>query len=156
MQGYFGPVITVCRGGSIASPRKKATAEREPIMASCFQLLMSKSLNAAQCPGTDFCCRITDEGFSPMGETVGAQLSGLKKCFSHLQDKDHISMLGIQDPVSKFTCDLYSKSLPIFLSCSLPTQTLHSHQEMSAFYPRFSEPAPGPLSKLPSTSSLPS
>lgn len=67
-------------------------------MASCFQLLLSMLLNAAEHPGADFCCPIPGEGFSPTDEVAGAQLPGLKKSFSHLQDKVHISMLGIQDP----------------------------------------------------------
>lgn len=48
-------------------------------MASCFQLLMSASLSAAECPGVDFCCPIIAEYFFPTDEMVGGLLSSLKK-----------------------------------------------------------------------------
>lgn len=60
-------------------------------MASCFQLLMSALLSAAERPGVDFCCPIIAEDFFPTEEMVGGLLSGLKKGFPHLQDKVYTS-----------------------------------------------------------------
>lgn len=70
----------------------------------------------------------TSEGSSPMDERIGAQLPGLKKNVSHLQEKVHIFQRGIQapPPLSKCARCLYSESLLRFLPCSSPTQTLYA------------------------------
>ena len=77
----------------------------------------------------------TSEGSSPTDERIGAQLPGLKKSVSHLQEKAHIFQHGIQGPpLSKWALCLYSESLPRFLPYSSPTQTLHACRRWRMYF----------------------
>lgn len=77
----------------------------------------------------------TGEGSSPVDERIGAQLPGLKKSVSHLQEKVHIFQYGFQGPpLSKCALCLYSESLLRFLPYSSPTQTLHACRRWRMYF----------------------